>query len=160
MSEHNDHDSLLDEAIAAVRRVYNAGVAAGVTKERARLLQALQHGGESPPAVRVPPYTATEQARLRPATEGADTAPKEYGAISKPIRQALDDIGRMLDGVTPQEVADYCARHGSSIGVEQARTALKVLAKRGEAQRLERGRYIAGPKLQKTPSAATEGASE
>lgn len=137
-----------------VRRAFELGVAAGtqrgIAQERERVAQAFQSLGipvqVGKPAPTQPP-AAAEHLSARPQPRGGATP--EYGGIIQHVREALRTADLLNDSVTPQEVLERCRLRpgGTAIDISQVRTALKVLARRGEASRLSRGNYTASPKL-------------
>jgi hypothetical protein len=146
------HESLKE----AMRAAWYGGVEHGTKTERERLIGLIQGEAKAQskpePAVREPvPVSPTPEPQ----------ASSEYGAIIRPVREALQALGGALDGITAPELAESIRQQHPGIEVNQIRTALKVLAKRGEAVRLERGRYQwAEASKNGAPPASTEGASK
>jgi hypothetical protein len=148
MSNTPELDKLLNEVDRlkeTLRRTYQAGINAGIKigkrLEQERVAKALglvpASGGALSTLTRLDDDDGEEQAIKTLATT------LEYGAIAAPVRNGLRIAGDVPEGIGAQELTDYIRHWPSSAGIEvaQVRTALKVLARRGEAIRLTRGKY-------------------
>jgi hypothetical protein len=122
----DEFERLAPEFLAMARRIF----AAGARSERARLRAVLdQDESQALPSRRDPP-------RPRRAAAG-------YGAISAPVKQALNEL--MVDspeGVSAGDIAAYFELQGSGPTEKQVRAALKQLHNTGDAIRAARGRYL------------------
>jgi hypothetical protein len=149
MAQHRDLERLLATAsrlvAPVVQQAFQAGLKIGAEQEKARVADALKAlgislAGDKPTAT---PKSEQKGSGKSPPKSG------EYGAITGPVRRAVRELDPGPHGVSPQEVLDYIHNWSgtSDIDVMQVRTAMKVLAKRDELTRVERGRYTKGPKL-------------
>jgi hypothetical protein len=122
----DEFERLAPEFLAMARRIFEAGA----RSERARLRAVLdQDESQALPSRRDPP-------RARRAAAG-------YGAISAPVKQALNEL--MVDspeGVSAGDIAAYFELQGSGPTEKQVRAALKQLHNTGDAIRAARGRYL------------------
>src|SRR5690606_6901190 len=127
----------------AVRDIVDEAVRRAVDERTEQVIRAFRGSAPAIPTP-APPHAATPKASKPAAANGA----ADYGAISKPMRRALMVLRSAPGGVSANDVQDYC-RHNldTDLTIQQVRSILKVFARRGEATRLERGRYTAGPKL-------------
>lgn len=145
MSFDPETERHLQDAYAALRRAVESAQKHAVSIERDRMRKFVDGEIDAAPVEQPQP---TKQPQPVKDTPGQTAA--EYGGITNPVRKALAILGQKNGpaGVTPEDVTTYCTRAlGANITVGQVRTSLKVLAKRSEATRLERGVYGPGPKL-------------
>ena len=143
-------DTKLGEVAKLMKRAYELGaagaakakqdgVAEGIAQERARLAKLLL---DPAPA----PADRSGQTR-RPVTSN-------YGGIAAPVRETLRDLCRDKESVSINEVLEQAQRAGHPFDIGQVRTALKVLARSGVANRPVRGRYAVGPNMPPAPPSA------
>jgi hypothetical protein len=131
-----------DAQEAAVDAAYEAGkrtgIEIGVEQERERFRKMLFPDEDAPPEV---PENSQEN------VSGLSKAAMAAGSLTNMARLMLAKDRSKSFSVT--DVIDYFARHYRlTVTADQVRPILKVLSKNDEAERLDRGVYRAGPRLQ------------
>lgn len=127
---------------AALRNAYAMGVQDGAAHERKRVIEAISGSAPvaaaSPAPPKVAPYSPPMILHPRPVPDLQDL---KYGSLTRAARELLRLFGK--EGLSASElVSGAHTLFGLSVTQEQARTTLKVMSRRGEAYRLERGRYV------------------
>lgn len=132
---------------AAVQDIIDDAVRRAVEERTEQVIKAFRNGAPAIPAMASPRDPAPAAGPPKPV-KASNGGGADYGAVSKPIRRALADLRAEPGGVSASEVQEYCRDSlFIDLTVQQVRSILKVFARRGDATRLARGRYAAGPKL-------------
>jgi hypothetical protein len=131
-------DQLMPQLMPEFRKAAHAIIAATLQWERDRVVELIRPTTVLRPA----PFVNTStfgQAAVRQHPAG-------YGAVSAPIRNALDILKhRHPQGISISATMGYLRQHQFNLTEAQVRAALKQMAKTGTAQRAARGLYLPPP---------------
>jgi hypothetical protein len=108
-----------------IRQAYEAGRKAGEDAAREKVLSV---------------FGAVTSARVSKIHERSSMA--ELATVSRPLRDAISVMVIGREGVGPNEVFEFVKRRpDTQLDIWQVRAGIKTLEKRGDLERVSRGRY-------------------
>jgi hypothetical protein len=117
-----------------IRQAFEAGQKAGEETARAKVLIVFGAAPEAP----VAPIAPIARPRKTPTASVGGTG------ANNAVRHAMGVMTVPTEGVGPAEVHEFVSRQLTTtrpLSMEQVRTALKVLARQNQIERIVRGRY-------------------
>jgi hypothetical protein len=118
---------------ALIRGAYEAGRKTGENAAREKVLSVFNATGSAP----------MPEAKTRQRGSLADMA-----TVSRPLREAISMMNVGREGVGPKEVFAFVNRRPDlQLDIWQVRAGIKTLEKRGDLERVSRGRYRPSARL-------------